>query len=71
MASHKETYEGCVIEIEDDTKLTINGKDIDYEHDGTENKWLSRYLPYTEYDSLLDLAKAIARHAAEFSGSEG
>ncbi len=70
MASHKESYEGREIELEDETKLTINGKHIDYEHDSVSNKWSSRYLPYTQYGSLLDLAKAIARHAAEFSGGE-
>lgn len=71
MAHHKETYEGYAIEIEDDAKLTINGKDIDCEHDSTEDKWSSRYLPYTRYGSLLELARAIARHSVEFSGKKG
>lgn len=70
MARHKETYLGCAIEIEDDTTLTIDGKDIDCEHGGTGNKWVSRYLPYSEYDSLLDLAKAIVHHTAEFRGDK-
>jgi hypothetical protein len=66
MVSYRETYEGFEIDIEDDTKLTINGKEIDYEYDNVENKWSSRYLPYSRYDSLLDLAQAIARDTAEF-----
>lgn len=66
MASHRETYKGFEIDIEDDTKLTINGKEIDYEYDNVENKWSSRYLPYTRYDSLLELAQAIARDTVEF-----
>ncbi|MBA3613632.1 MAG: hypothetical protein H0W49_12115 [Nitrospirales bacterium] len=67
MANHKETFEGCVIEIKDDVNLTINGKEINYEHDRTNNKWSSRYLPYTKYNSLLELARAIVRDTVEFS----
>ena len=33
MAHHKETFEGCTIEIKDDVDLSINGKEIDYNHD--------------------------------------
>jgi len=67
MASFKETYQGCEIKIDNDTELTINGKHIDYEHNSVENKWSSRYLPYIDYDTLLDLARAIARDTVEFS----
>lgn len=67
MANIKETFHGCDIDIENDTELTINGKHIEYEHSSTENKWSSSYLPYSDYDSLLDLARAIARDTVEFS----
>ncbi len=67
MASINQSYEGSEIEIEDDTNLTIDGKHIECEHDSLSGKWSSKYLPYTHYDSLLDLARAIARDAAEFS----
>lgn len=67
MSHHKENFEGCNIEIKDDANLSINGKEIIYEYDGTKNKFSSRYLPYTQYDSLLELARAIARHTVEFS----
>lgn len=67
MANHKETFEGCVIEIKDDDTVSINGKDIQYEHDGTGNKWFSKYLPYSTYDSLLEMARAIARDTVEFT----
>ena len=30
MADYKESFEGCTIEIKDDIKLSINGKEIDY-----------------------------------------
>ena len=66
MGSKKETYEGCEIRIEDDTQLFINQKPIEYEHDKDNKKWSSRYLPYTNYDSLIALAKAIVRDTAEF-----
>lgn len=67
MANHKETFEGSVIEIKDPDKLTINGKEIDYKYDAAQNKWWSRYLPYTKYNSLLEMARAIVRDTAEFS----
>lgn len=68
MTHHTEVFEGGTIDIEDDTNLTINGKEISYIHDAVKNKWSSRYLPYTQYDSLLDLARAIIRDTVEFSG---
>lgn len=70
MASHNETHEGSVIQIENDTQLTIDGKHIEYEHDAASNQWSSKYLPYNHYGSLLDLARAIAKDAAEFAVDE-
>ncbi len=67
MAKIKETFDNCEIIIEDDDTLSINGKSIVYEKNTDTGKWLSRYLPYTEYDSLLDLAKAIVRDTVEFT----
>ncbi len=67
MATIKETFEHCEIIIEDDGTLSINGKPIVYEKNMDTGKWLSRYLPYTEYDSLLGLAKAIVRDTVEFT----
>ena len=66
MGSTKETYENCEIRIEDDTQLFINQKPIEYVHDKDQKKWSSRYLPYTDYDSLIALAKAIVSDTAEF-----
>lgn len=67
MAIHRETFEGCDIEIKDDINLSINGKEIDYEFDQVKNKFYSKYLPYTQYNSLLEMARAIAKHTVEFS----
>ena len=66
MAVQTESHEGCRIRVEDDSQVTIDGKQIDCEFDPAAKKWSSRYLPYTQYDSLLDMAKDIARYAAEF-----
>lgn len=70
MADHKETFEGCTIEIKDDVNLTINGKVINYQYDPVKKKFSTRYLPYTQYDSLLEMARAIAQHSVEFSHVE-
>lgn len=67
MANHKEVLEGCTIEIQHDDRLTINGKEIPYEHDRAARKWSSKYLPYTRYKSLLEMARAIVRDTVEFS----
>ena len=66
MGSKKETYENCEIRIEDETQLFINQKAIEYEHDKGNKQWSSRYLPYSNYDSLIALAKAIVSETAEF-----
>ncbi len=70
MSQHTETFAGCTIEIKNDTHLTINGKEIDYEYDAAKDKFSSKYLPYTLYGSLLELARAIAKHSVEFSHIE-
>ncbi len=67
MEPYKETYQGCKIDITSEAYLTINSKQIDYELDLSKKKWSSRYLPYSEYDSLSDLAKAIVSNTAEFT----
>lgn len=66
MAVSKQTYEGCEIVIEDGAKLFIDGKLIECEQDVGGRKWSTRYLPYTQYDSQEELAKDVARNAAEF-----
>ena len=70
MKARKESYKGCSIEIEDDARLTINGKDIDCKLDPRSRKWSSRYMPYTRYDTLLELAQSIVRDAAEFPNTD-
>lgn len=66
MAQISETFNGCLIEIDEDDTLRIDGKRIDPVFDAGRGKWSSRYLPYTEYDSLIDLGKAIVRDTEEF-----
>ena len=66
MPAQRKTYLSRKININKNNELTINKKQIDYEHDRRERKWSSKYLPYTQYNSLLDLAKAIIRDSAEF-----
>jgi len=64
MSTRNETYEGCDITIEDNSKLMINDKEIDYKVEN--DKWFSKYLPYTVYDSLDEMAKAIIANTSEF-----
>ncbi|MCK5896643.1 MAG: hypothetical protein KAG20_07545 [Cocleimonas sp.] len=62
----QQTYKGHDITIEDQERLIINSKVIDYREDKEQKKWFSKYLPYTEYDSLEALGKAIAVDTEEF-----
>jgi len=66
MNPFKETYKGREIEISADGNITINGKQIDYEFDSSRHKWSTRYFPYSQFDSLPDLAKAVAGDTEEF-----
>jgi hypothetical protein len=67
MSTTTEIFDSCKIVIENDTLLSINGKHIIYEYTPITKKWLSMYLPYAEYDSLLNLAKAIVSNTVEFT----
>ncbi len=67
MANHKETYLSCQIEIKDNNQLRINKKNIEYDYDDSQRKWSSKYLPYSSYDSLLELSKAITKDSVEFT----
>ena len=67
MASVKEDYEGCAIEIEVENTLTLNGKKIEFTHDNTNETWHSDYLPYSQYNSLIELARAIVHESGEFT----
>jgi len=66
MSMIQHTYQGYNIKIETNETLTINQKEIDYEHDKEQGIWFCKHLPYTQYNSLEALAKAIARDTAEF-----
>ena len=61
-----EKYNDCTIAILDDGQLCIDDKLINYECDLNERQWHSEYLPYSQYNSLLDLAKAIVDNTEEF-----
>jgi len=67
MEPYKESYKGCEILISKNDTLSINTKLIEYEFNVSDNTWYSRYLPYSQYDSLLEMAKAIVSNTAEFA----
>lgn len=66
MKPYKGSFNGHAIEISENGVLLISLKEIEYEHNSQNNTWSSIYLPYSQYDSLLELAKAITDNAAEF-----
>jgi hypothetical protein len=66
MSVIQHTYKGQDIKIENNQTVTINQKEIEYQEDKEQGIWFCKYLPYTQYDSLEALAKAIAVNTAEF-----
>ncbi|HHJ20288.1 MAG TPA: hypothetical protein ENJ84_10775 [Gammaproteobacteria bacterium] len=66
MASHSEKFMDCQIEISANDNLTIDGKPIVTATDGAHQQWSSTYLPYTQYPTLRELARAIIRDTGEF-----
>lgn len=69
MTKHSEIFANCTIEIEEDDSLRVAGKEINYDYDPVAKQWSASYLPYTRYDSLLELARAIAGDTVEFVDS--
>ena len=67
MPAQHVTHSGCDIQIDEDNQLTISGKPIELKWDHVKSQWSSRHLPYSNYDSILALAKAIAENSADFA----
>lgn len=76
MAQHREIYKGFEIVVDDPSaaaagaaspirKLTIAGREIAFVEDAP-GSFYTGYLPYTSYESVMDLAKAVIEHTEEF-----
>ena len=77
--SHKETHKGYEIVIEDDVtaagdqqieNLKIDNKQIDVS-ELEPGRYSTSYLPYTTYNSIIDLAKEVIDHTADFDTLSG
>ena len=64
MTRIKEVFEGCEITIEDG-KIAIDGMSIDVTQPEA-GKYITRYLPYTAYETELELARAVVKHTPDF-----
>lgn len=63
--SKRVTYQDHTIHTEgqaDEAAVTVDGKSIDVLWEQDEGRYSTPLLPYTTYDSLEDLAKAVARY---------
>jgi len=70
MSKHTEVANDSKIETDDYNQLTNEGKEVPYEFDEVNKKWSAHYLPYTQYDPLEELARAIATDTVEFIQGE-
>ena len=66
MPEQRGTHKKFEIVIDDDQdKLTINDRQIDVSK-AESGKYITSYMPYTEYESIIDLAKQVIEKAADF-----
>ena len=71
MPEQKETYKGFKIVIDDgQNKLTIDDKEIDVS-EAEPGSYITSYMPYTEYKSIMELAKQVIEKAADFDTISG
>lgn len=81
MGQQREIYKGLEIVINEPPaatatagagspirKLTIAGREIPFVQDAA-GTFYTGYLPYTTYESAMDLAKAVIEHTEEFRTS--
>lgn len=65
MAEQKETFKGFEIVIDNNDNLTVHDKSIDVEQTEDGNYYTS-YLPYTQYATLMELAKHVVDKTPDF-----
>lgn len=65
MAAQQETFKGFEIVIDAENNLRIGDQSIDV-HRSDDGKFYTPYLPYTQYDSILELAKQVVDKAPDF-----
>lgn len=65
MPQKKDIYKGFEIVTEDDSRLTIAGRRIDFEKT-VGGKYYTRILPYSEFDTLIELARHVVEDSADF-----
>ena len=71
MPEQSETHKGFKIVIDDDQdKLTIDDRQIDVSK-AESGRYITSYMPYTEYESIMDLAKQVIEKAADFDTISG
>ncbi len=67
MTTVTETHHNKTINILDDKQLSIEGKSIPLDFDHETGKWSTHFLPYTQYDDLVTMAKQIIDDSEEFN----
>ncbi len=71
MPEQSGTHKGFKIVIDDDQdKLTIDDRQIDVTK-AESGRYITNYMPYTEYESIMDLAKQLIEKAADFDTISG
>lgn len=67
MPEQRETYKGKEVVANDDaTWLTIGGTQVEVSLDERSGRYQTRHLPYTDYESVLELAKQMIDNVPRF-----
>ena len=72
MPEQRENYKGREIIVEtgdNQTKVQIDGNEIEVAQDESSGRYVTSLLPYTDYSSAIDLAKDVSDNAPDFAGS--
>ena len=72
MSEEHETYKGkdILASTDKEVQLSIGGQGVDVSRDETSGRFVTVHLPYTSYDSLIDLAKQVIDNVPDFRSDQ-
>lgn len=71
MPEQRENYKGKEIVIDtgdDQIQVRIDGSEIEVARDEVSGRYVTSLLPYTDYSSVVDLAKDVSDNVPDFAG---
>ena len=66
MSIISESFQGKMIEIQDNKTLSIDSKPVQVFFNNVTGQWVTHLIPYKTFDDLLTLAKQVIADSEEF-----